>query len=132
MPEYEIIPVKHELTGEEKKAIADSIVKKVLKVKELEEEKKEFDKARGEEIKGEQAVIRSLSAQYDQGFVTDKKRCEVRRNFETKNIEYVDTETGEVVKERTMTPEECQMSFTVVRDKESSPVAHIGPGTGER
>ena len=25
MPEYEIIPVKHELTGEEKKAIADDV-----------------------------------------------------------------------------------------------------------
>ena len=109
MPEYQVVKVKHEFTDDELKEIADEIVEKLLAVAVLDEEKKDFDKSQNERIKGIDSIITILSNKYSDGYESENRNCELRRNYTNKTIEYVDPQSGEVVKERPMTTEEQQM-----------------------
>lgn len=131
-PIYEMIEVKHLFTEEEKKEIAENMALRVQEVEQLEEEKKEFDKKKNEEIKSIQTVISLLAQHYVDGYRKDRKDCEVRRNFTDKTVEYIDPTSGEVVKERPMTSQESQMSFHVVGEDEEVPIVQrVDPGTGD-
>ena len=105
--------VRHEFTEEEKKDIASEMARKVSELQALEDQKK----AIMSEIKGQidiaQANINQSATKLNNGYEIRSVRCEVKRDYDDKVVNYYRINTDELVKTRAMTNEEKQQKLCI-------------------
>lgn len=98
--------LKHQLTTEEKRELAESMADNQAKLEELEDEKKAVAsdyKSRIETVQGE---IRRESNTYRQGWELRDIQCSEIQDFDKGIVTVVRLDTGEEVKVRPMTHDE--------------------------
>jgi hypothetical protein len=108
VPQY----VRHEFTDQEKLELSEKIARAVSDIADAQTALKTFQmqiKGRKQEA---EAVINSCASKLNEGYEMKNVVCRVVKDYEAGLISYESVDTGEVVHERDMTPEERQMELT--------------------
>ena len=104
--------VRHEFSDQEKLDLSEKIVRAVSDISEAQRALKTFQmqiKGRKQEA---EAVISSCASKLNEGYEMKNVPCLMVKDYEAGLISYESVETGEVMEERDMTPEERQMELT--------------------
>jgi hypothetical protein len=107
----EMRPLEVMLTEEELEAVGKLLSSSQIRLRELEAEKKrvmatwksDIDKIRGQ--------VDELSVKHHSGRMTRMVECEIQRDERQLAIRVVRLDTGEVIEERAMTPDERQVGL---------------------
>lgn len=100
--------LRYHFNEDEKKDLAQGMAQSVIKVRDLEEEKKTITSQFASQINEANAKANSAAQKLESGFEMRMIDCEERWNYKTKTITVIRLDTGEEVRERTMNNRECQ------------------------
>ncbi len=103
--------IRYELKGnrlEERSAELSELIKKKIQ---LENEKAAYSKAKGIEIKSVQKDIEKVGGDVGNGFELIDVACKKRKNFVRGIWEYIDSQTGEIIKTKPLVDDDLQTSI---------------------
>jgi hypothetical protein len=100
--------LRYQFDEDEKKCLAQGMAQSVIKARDLEEEKKTITSQFASQINEANATANSAAQKLESGFEMRTIDCEELWNHKTKTITIIRLDTGEEVRERTMTNRECQ------------------------
>ena len=106
MTNHSEVEVKVDLTEEEMKETADNLTLMIEERNDLELEKKEVVEGFNRKIKGREETINELSNKYRKGYEIKQYTCDVKLVPEERKRQYIDIDTGEIVKEEDLQPDE--------------------------
>ena len=110
-PKYENEFVKYTFTDEEKKEIAAEMAQKIVNLQQAEDDKKAIMSDYKSQIDGIQAGINSAATKLTSGYEMRSVKCEVVPNYKKKVWEYINVDTGLMIKEKGMTSNDLQMKL---------------------
>lgn len=107
----EYINIKHILTQEERNEMAFSLAEKQLEKNMLEDEKKSVTSSYKAKIDAKNAEINVLSGNVKDGYVFVSIYSDRRKNTVTRQWEWWNPETGEIVKTEPFSPKDYQTNI---------------------
>ncbi len=111
MPKYSYEYVKYHFTEEEKKEIASTMATKVTELKQLEDDKKAVTSSFKSKIDEVQAQINIAANNITTGYEMRNTKCEIEIDPVAKVVNYLDPETGKILKTRKAQSEDLQMEM---------------------
>ena len=103
--------VKYTFTDEEKKNIATDMAQKIVTLQQVDDNLKAIKSDFKSQIDGIQAGINLAATKMNNGYEMRSVKCEVVPNWNKKVWEYINVDTGLVVKEKDMTTNDLQMKM---------------------
>ena len=101
--------LKHMFSDDEKKDIAIEMAQKVAELNQAEDQKKAINSDLKSKIDGLQATINHAAVRLNNGYEMRSIECEVTPAWDEKVWQYTKLDTGEIVKQVEMSPEDLQM-----------------------
>ena len=105
----EYVNAKHYLSQEERNEMAMSLAEKHIDITNLQEEKKGVVSEYTAKIDVKKAEINLMSTHIKDGYITRSVHAQKKKNFFTKQWEWIDPNTGEILKKEAFTGSDFQM-----------------------
>jgi hypothetical protein len=103
--------VKYTFTDNEKKDIATDMAQKIVTLQQVDDNLKAIKSDFKSQIDGIQAGINLAATKMNNGYEMRSVKCEVVPNWKKKVWEYINVDTGLMVKEKGMTSNDLQMKL---------------------
>jgi hypothetical protein len=112
-PATQNVSFEHNFTEEEMRGLAESMAAQEKKVADLEQEKKAAADRFKVQVEGAKAQLSIAAQKYRDGHETRFVDAKVRPDFTTGKVLFVHPDTGQVLRERTMTEDEKQIKLPI-------------------
>ena len=103
--------LKYVFTEEEKRGLAENMVRKVTEAEDLEDQKKAVTSEYTAKINSAQAEAQSTAKKLTSGFEMRSVDCEEQLDYDQKKVTTIRLDDGEIVENRTMSNLELQQSL---------------------
>ena len=112
--QWPIVPryVRYDFTDQEKLELSEKIARAVSDIAQAGVAEKTFKTQIKSRKQQAEAIISDCASKLNEGYEMKNIDCRIVKDYEAGLISYESVETGEVVEEREMTPQERQMELT--------------------